>query len=363
MQINTTLRNSIMSTANPILRRNNSPASKNVIHIKKSTGSRRRRRTRAAITTTAFGGSASSSSFALYNNNNNNTDKGIKHCSSIDVVALLQRFGGDRCKREIWRVQHALSKLHKEARDLSSLDPNDPKRIYAGEALLRRMSCLGILKDDELNLDCVLKLTTEKLLMRYGLAKSILYHARRYLTIQRYQKQQQQQLRHRRSRNETTTTTASGHHHREIVVGCNTNNNKNNNNGFAAIQAPNSSHHHYNVHHHHHKEQLPPSVPGIKNDIIRKATPAESGTAVAVAIGSTDDTLFLPSPSLLLEKKKRHNHIDINVITTGKNDSGTTTCDSSCSHKQGYYSRRVAKILVDASMEKEKENANNTIGY
>merc|ERR1712125_149958 len=64
-------------------------------------------------------------------------------------------------------------------------DPEDPKRIFEGAALLRRMSRYGLLADDELELDYVLQLTTQKLLERrlqtkvykQGLAKSI-HHAR-----------------------------------------------------------------------------------------------------------------------------------------------------------------------------------------
>ena len=92
---------------------------------------------------------------------------------------------GLRCKREIWRVQYALAKLRKAARTLLTLDPKDPKRIFEGAALLRRMSRYGLLADDELELDFVLQLTTQKRLERrlqtkvykQGLAKSI-HHAR-----------------------------------------------------------------------------------------------------------------------------------------------------------------------------------------
>merc|ERR1711906_67291 len=61
----------------------------------------------------------------------------------------------------------------------------DPKRIFEGAALLRRMSRYGLLADDELDLDSILQLATQKLLERrlqtkvykQGLAKSI-HHAR-----------------------------------------------------------------------------------------------------------------------------------------------------------------------------------------
>ncbi|CAN0421359.1 unnamed protein product [Ascophyllum nodosum] len=92
---------------------------------------------------------------------------------------------GLRCKREIWRVQFALAKIRKAARQLLTLDQKDPKRLFEGPALLRRMTRFGLLGEDEKELDFVLQLTTEKLLERrlqtkvfkQGLAKSI-HHAR-----------------------------------------------------------------------------------------------------------------------------------------------------------------------------------------
>jgi len=92
---------------------------------------------------------------------------------------------GLRCKREIWRVQLALAKIRKAARELLTLDPKDPKRLFEGPALLRKMIRYGLLDDDQKELDYVLQLTTQKLLERrlqtkvfkQGLAKSI-HHAR-----------------------------------------------------------------------------------------------------------------------------------------------------------------------------------------
>merc|ERR1712216_328777 len=103
----------------------------------------------------------------------------------LDAELKLVGEYGLRCKREIWRVQYALAKLRKAARTLLTLDPKDPKRIFEGAALLRRMSRYGLLADDELDLDSILLLTTQKLLERrlqtkvykQGLAKSI-HHAR-----------------------------------------------------------------------------------------------------------------------------------------------------------------------------------------
>lgn len=52
------------------------------------------------------------------------------------------------------------------ARQLLTLDQKDPKRLFEGPALLRRMTRFGLLGEDEKELDFVLQLTTEKLLER-----------------------------------------------------------------------------------------------------------------------------------------------------------------------------------------------------
>ena len=44
---------------------------------------------------------------------------------------------GLRCKREIWRIQLALAKVRKAARQLLTLDEKDPRRIFEGTSLLR----------------------------------------------------------------------------------------------------------------------------------------------------------------------------------------------------------------------------------
>jgi len=51
-----------------------------------------------------------------------------------------------RCKRELWRVQYALSRIRNAARELLTLDEKNPRRIFEGEALLHRMNrWIGIL--------------------------------------------------------------------------------------------------------------------------------------------------------------------------------------------------------------------------
>jgi len=92
---------------------------------------------------------------------------------------------GLRCKKEIWRAQLVLANIRKRARKLLTLPENDPKRIFEGSAILRRMARYGLLVSGEQRLDAVLSLTTQKFLERrlqtrvfkQGIAKSI-HHAR-----------------------------------------------------------------------------------------------------------------------------------------------------------------------------------------
>merc|ERR1711881_216489 len=71
------------------------------------------------------------------------------------------------------------------ARTLLTLDDKNEKRLFQGDALLRRMTRLGLLLENERKLDYVLGLTTAKIMERrlqtkvfkLGLAKSI-HHAR-----------------------------------------------------------------------------------------------------------------------------------------------------------------------------------------
>jgi small subunit ribosomal protein S9e len=92
---------------------------------------------------------------------------------------------GLKNKREVWRSQYALAKIRTAARTLLTLDEKNEQRIFAGDALLRRMVRLGLLLESEKKLDYVLGLTTAKIMERrlqtkvfkLGLAKSI-HHAR-----------------------------------------------------------------------------------------------------------------------------------------------------------------------------------------
>lgn len=85
-------------------------------------------------------------------------------------LKLLGEYGL-RCKNEIWRVQLTLAKARKAARKLLTLDESDPKRMYEGDALVRRMLRYGMLSEESVEggrarLDDVLSLTTQRMLER-----------------------------------------------------------------------------------------------------------------------------------------------------------------------------------------------------
>ena len=92
---------------------------------------------------------------------------------------------GLRCKKEVWRVKLTLAKIRAAARDLLTLEEKDPKRLFEGNALLRRLVRTGVLSDEKMKLDFVLGLKVDDFLERrlqtqvfkLGLAKSI-HHAR-----------------------------------------------------------------------------------------------------------------------------------------------------------------------------------------
>lgn len=92
---------------------------------------------------------------------------------------------GLRNKREIYRVAYALARIRKAARELLTLDDKNPRRLFEGNALIRRLIRIGVLDKTMNKLDYVLGLKVEDFLERrlqtqvfkLGLAKSI-HHAR-----------------------------------------------------------------------------------------------------------------------------------------------------------------------------------------
>ena len=73
---------------------------------------------------------------------------------------------GLKNKREIWRVQYVLARIRKAAKTLLTLQLDDPRRIFEGEALMNRMRRIGVLSKDQNKLDYVLGLTTKQFLER-----------------------------------------------------------------------------------------------------------------------------------------------------------------------------------------------------
>ena len=74
------------------------------------------------------------------------------------------------------------------ARELLTLPEKDPRRIFQGAAIIRRMARLGLVSEEDMKLDYILELSTSKLMDRrlqtkvfkFGLAKSI-HHARKLI--------------------------------------------------------------------------------------------------------------------------------------------------------------------------------------
>ena len=54
----------------------------------------------------------------------------------------------------------------KAARELLTLPEDDPRRIFQGAAIIRRMARLGLVSEEEMKLDMILELSTAKLMDR-----------------------------------------------------------------------------------------------------------------------------------------------------------------------------------------------------
>ncbi|CDR99837.1 probable 40S ribosomal protein S9 [Sporisorium scitamineum] len=110
----------------------------------------------------------------------------------LDSELKLAGEYGLRNKREIWRIALTLSKIRRAARELLKLDEKDPKRLFEGNAIIRRLVRIGVLDETRMRLDYVLALKLEDFLERRlqtqvfksGLAKSI--HHARVLIVQRH---------------------------------------------------------------------------------------------------------------------------------------------------------------------------------
>ena len=103
----------------------------------------------------------------------------------LDHELKLAGVYGLKNKREIYRVNYTLGKIRKAARELLTLDEHNPRRLFEGNALIRRLIRIGVLDKEKNKLDYVLALKVEDFLERrlqtqvfkLGLAKSI-HHAR-----------------------------------------------------------------------------------------------------------------------------------------------------------------------------------------
>eukprot|EP01089_Gocevia_fonbrunei_P018798 TRINITY_DN645_c0_g1_i1.p1 TRINITY_DN645_c0_g1~~TRINITY_DN645_c0_g1_i1.p1 ORF type:complete len:196 (-),score=38.02 TRINITY_DN645_c0_g1_i1:105-692(-) len=99
-------------------------------------------------------------------------------------LKLIGEFGLKN-KREIYRVHLIVSRLRSKARELLTLAEKDPRRIFEGSALLRRLHSIGVLEENKTKLDYILAIKDRDFLSRrlqtqvfkLGLAKSI-HHAR-----------------------------------------------------------------------------------------------------------------------------------------------------------------------------------------
>ena len=103
----------------------------------------------------------------------------------LDQEIQLAGKYGLRNKTEIYRVAYTLSKIRRAARELLTLEEKNARRLFEGNALIRRLIRVGVLDKSKAKLDYVLGLKIEDFLERrlqtqvfkLGLAKSI-HHAR-----------------------------------------------------------------------------------------------------------------------------------------------------------------------------------------
>jgi len=122
--------------------------------------------------------------YTNYNKTSNTPRRPFEKEKLINELRLIGSYGLKN-KREVWRLQLTLARLRKAARVLLTMPEKDPRRIFEGDALIRRMVRLGLLKETERKLDYVLGLTIaqfmerrlQTLVMKRKLANSV-HHAR-----------------------------------------------------------------------------------------------------------------------------------------------------------------------------------------
>ena len=78
--------------------------------------------------------------------------------SRLDQELKLVGQYGLRNKKEVWRVKYTLAKIRSAARELLTLEEKHPRRLFEGNALLRRLVRIGVLDESKMKLDFVLGL-------------------------------------------------------------------------------------------------------------------------------------------------------------------------------------------------------------
>nr|KAF6451035.1 hypothetical protein HJG59_015903 [Molossus molossus] len=69
-------------------------------------------------------------------------------------------------KREVWKVKLTLATIRRAARQLLTLDEQDQRRLFEGNALLRCLVCIGVLGQGRMELNYILGLKIEDFLER-----------------------------------------------------------------------------------------------------------------------------------------------------------------------------------------------------